>query len=142
MNFALWVVQGLLALAFTAAGVIKLTQPKDAMREKMPFVDDFGTGAIRLIGRLEVLGATVFPSGRGGGETQKMKGIRRSRAGRALSRIRRRNGAKSGRYFARCRPISEDARGQVVRGGDSIDGPSRGSDGPHNRRGVGVCPLW
>jgi hypothetical protein len=63
MSIALWVVQGLLALAFTAAGVMKLTQPKDAMREKMPFVDDFGTGAIRLIGHLEVLGATVFPSG-------------------------------------------------------------------------------
>jgi uncharacterized membrane protein len=57
MNIALWIVQILLALAFTAAGVMKLTQPKDAMREKMPFVDDFGSGAIRLIGLLEVLGA-------------------------------------------------------------------------------------
>ena len=57
MNIALWIVQILLALAFTAAGVMKLTQPKDAMREKMPFVDDFSAGAIRLIGLLEVLGA-------------------------------------------------------------------------------------
>ncbi|MEO0559341.1 MAG: DoxX family protein [Bacteroidota bacterium] len=57
MNVALWIVQGLVALAFAAAGVMKLTQSKDAMRDKMPFVDDFSDGAIRLIGLLEVLGA-------------------------------------------------------------------------------------
>jgi hypothetical protein len=32
---------------------MKPTQPKDAMREKMPFVDEFSAGSIRL---LEVLG--------------------------------------------------------------------------------------
>ena len=57
MNIILWIAQGLLALAFTAAGLMKLTQPIDAMREKMPFVDDLGVGAIRLIGLLELLGA-------------------------------------------------------------------------------------
>ncbi len=57
MNIILWILQALLAIAFLAAGVMKLTQSKDAMRDKMPFVDDVSLGTVRLIGLLEVLGA-------------------------------------------------------------------------------------
>ncbi|MEM1116011.1 MAG: DoxX family protein [Bacteroidota bacterium] len=57
MNIALWIVQVLLALAFAGAGALKLTQPKDALREKTPYVDDFSASTIRGIGLLEVLGA-------------------------------------------------------------------------------------
>lgn len=67
MNIALWIVQALLALAFAAAGVMKLAQPMDAIRERLPYVDDFNAGTIRLIGLLELLGAVglVLPWGLG-----------------------------------------------------------------------------
>ena len=35
MNVLLWIAQGLLALAFIMAGVIKLTKPKNELREKL-----------------------------------------------------------------------------------------------------------
>ena len=58
MNIALWIVQGLLAVAFIMAGFMKSTQPKDEIREKgMAYVDDFSQGQMRTIGILEVLGS-------------------------------------------------------------------------------------
>lgn len=58
MNVVLWIVAGLLALAFLLAGGTKLTQPKEALAEKgMGWTEDFGPGAIKAIGALEVLGA-------------------------------------------------------------------------------------
>ena len=57
MNIALWIVQGLLAVAFLLAGGMKLTQPKEKLRENMGWVEDFAPNTIRLIGLLEVLGA-------------------------------------------------------------------------------------
>ena len=58
MNNALWIVAGLLAFVFVMAGFMKVSQPKETLKEKgMGFVDDFSAGQVRLIGILEVLGA-------------------------------------------------------------------------------------
>lgn len=58
MNIALWIAASLLALAFLAAGLGKLTTPKDKLAEKgMAYVEDFSEGQIKAIGALEVLGA-------------------------------------------------------------------------------------
>ena len=57
MNIALWIAAGLLAVAFLAAGLTKLTQPKEKLAPRMPWVEDFGSGAVKAIGAAEVLGA-------------------------------------------------------------------------------------
>ena len=57
MDTALWIVQGLLAVAFGMAGMMKMTQPREKMQEKMAFVEDFSDNQMRGIGLLEVLGA-------------------------------------------------------------------------------------
>lgn len=70
MNIVLWIVQGLLAVAFLMAGGMKLMQPKEKLAEKMAWVEDFSQNTIRGIGILEILGAiglilpwalTIFP---------------------------------------------------------------------------------
>ncbi|TMR90423.1 DoxX family protein [Nonomuraea basaltis] len=58
MNVALWVVAALLALAFLAAGAMKLAQPKEKLAASgMGWTEDFSSGAVKGIGALEVLGA-------------------------------------------------------------------------------------
>jgi len=57
MNVALWVVQGLLALAFLMVGGMKVMQPKEKMAEKMAWVNDFSANTVKGIGVLEILGA-------------------------------------------------------------------------------------
>lgn len=57
MNIALWVAQILLALAFGTAGVMKTTQPRDTLQEKLPWVQDFSTSTVRFIGSVELLAA-------------------------------------------------------------------------------------
>ena len=57
MNVVTWVLQILLALAFLAAGVTKLTQPKEKLRARMAWTDDFSANAVKGIGAAEVLGA-------------------------------------------------------------------------------------
>lgn len=57
MNIALWIVAGLLALVFLAAGAMKLTRPKEVLRDQMSWVDDFSQAQVRGIGALELLGA-------------------------------------------------------------------------------------
>jgi len=57
MNTALWIVQGLLALVFLMAGVMKATQPKEKLAGNMAWVEDFSAGQVRLIGILEILAA-------------------------------------------------------------------------------------
>ena len=57
-NTIIWIVQGLTALAFFGAGMMKLTQPKDKLFEKgMVYVEDFSAGQVKTIGALEVAGA-------------------------------------------------------------------------------------
>ena len=53
MTYALWIVQGLLALLFLFAGGMKLVLPIEALTEQMPLPGLF----VRFIGVAEVLGA-------------------------------------------------------------------------------------
>lgn len=58
MNVALWVIAGVLAAVFLAAGVTKLGQPKKRLADSgMAWVEDFSPGTVKLIAGLEVLGA-------------------------------------------------------------------------------------
>lgn len=57
MNVFLWILQALLAAFFLAAGGTKLSQPKDKLRPRMGWVDQFSAGTVKLIGGAEVLGA-------------------------------------------------------------------------------------
>jgi len=57
MNIALWMVAGLLAVAFLASGAMKLTQPKQKLASRFGWVEDFSAGAVKAIGTLEVLAA-------------------------------------------------------------------------------------
>jgi DoxX-like protein len=53
MTYALWIVQGLLALLFLFAGGMKLVQPLEVLTEQMALPGLF----VRFIGVAEVLGA-------------------------------------------------------------------------------------
>jgi hypothetical protein len=53
MTYALWIVQGLLALLFLFAGGIKLVLPLEALTEQTPLPGWF----VRFLGVAEVLGA-------------------------------------------------------------------------------------
>jgi uncharacterized membrane protein YphA (DoxX/SURF4 family) len=58
MNIALWIIAGLLAVAFLASGVMKLVQPKEKLvASGMGFAEDYSVGAVKAIGVLEVLAA-------------------------------------------------------------------------------------
>jgi len=59
VNVVLWIIAGLLAVAFLGAGAMKLTQSKEklAASGNMGWVEDFSPGTIKLIGALEVLAA-------------------------------------------------------------------------------------
>lgn len=58
MNIALWIVAGLLAAVFAAAGLMKLVQPKEKLvASGLGWAEDFGDGAVKGIGALEVLAA-------------------------------------------------------------------------------------
>lgn len=58
MTIAYWIVAGLAALAFVAAGSFKLTQSKEQLKTKgMAWTDDYSANAIKGIAAAEVLGA-------------------------------------------------------------------------------------
>lgn len=57
MSIFLWVLQIALAALFLMAGLTKLTQPKDKLRARMAWVDDFSGNTVKVIAALEVLGA-------------------------------------------------------------------------------------
>ncbi|HEX2177414.1 MAG TPA: DoxX family protein [Nocardioidaceae bacterium] len=58
MNVFLWILAGVLALAFLAAGAMKLAQPKDKLAAAgMGWTEDFSAGVVKGIGALEVLAA-------------------------------------------------------------------------------------
>ena len=56
MHVVIWVLQILLALAFVAAGLTKLTQPRQKLATTMGWVEDFSDPGVRAIGALELLG--------------------------------------------------------------------------------------
>ena len=57
MNIVLWIIAGLLALAFLGAGLMKLSQPKEKLEARMGYVKDLSAGTVKTIGALEVLAA-------------------------------------------------------------------------------------
>ncbi len=58
MLIAYWIVAGLAALVFLAAGLMKLAKPRPALQASgMGWVEDFSDGSVKLIGLAEVLGA-------------------------------------------------------------------------------------
>ena len=58
MNITLWIIAGVLAAAFLAAGAMKLAQPKEKLAASgMGWTDDVSPGMIKTIGLLEVLAA-------------------------------------------------------------------------------------
>jgi uncharacterized membrane protein YphA (DoxX/SURF4 family) len=57
MNIAVWIIQGILALMFLMAGIMKSTQPKDKLVKSLPWVNDFSLQTVRFIGISELLGA-------------------------------------------------------------------------------------
>ncbi len=57
MNTFLWIVQGMLAAVFMMTGIMKLVQKKEAMADKMGFVEDFSQIQVNGIGVLELMGA-------------------------------------------------------------------------------------
>jgi uncharacterized membrane protein YphA (DoxX/SURF4 family) len=58
MNIALWVVAGVLAVAFLAAGLMKLLKPKEELvKSGLAWAGDFSPGMVRAIGALEILAA-------------------------------------------------------------------------------------
>jgi len=67
MNVVLWILQAVLAAAFLGAGLMKLSQPKDKLKEKMGWVEDFSDNAVKGIGAAEVLGAIglILPAATG-----------------------------------------------------------------------------
>ena len=67
MNIALWIVAGILALAFLAAGLMKVSQPKEKLAASMGWVDDFSPGTVKFIGTMEILGAIglILPAATG-----------------------------------------------------------------------------
>jgi uncharacterized membrane protein YphA (DoxX/SURF4 family) len=67
MKYVLWGVQILLALAFLASGMLKLTQPYDALAAQMAWVGAVPPWLVLFIGVAEVLGAVglVLPAATG-----------------------------------------------------------------------------
>jgi uncharacterized membrane protein YphA (DoxX/SURF4 family) len=66
MNILLWTLAGVLAALVLAAGLSKLTQPKEKLTESpnMAWAEDFSPGMLNTIGTLEVLAAVglVLPA--------------------------------------------------------------------------------
>ena len=57
MNIALWIAAGILAVAFLAAGGLKVSTPRAKLQERMAWVEDFTDGQVKAIGAVELLGA-------------------------------------------------------------------------------------
>ena len=59
MNLALWIIAGLLAAAFAAGGIGKLTIPKDkiAVMPGGAWVEDFSVGTVKALGAVDLLAA-------------------------------------------------------------------------------------
>ncbi|MFE1320374.1 DoxX family protein [Kitasatospora phosalacinea] len=58
MNITLWIVASVLALAFLASGLMKLSQPREKLvASGMGWAEDVAPGAIKALGATQVLGA-------------------------------------------------------------------------------------
>jgi uncharacterized membrane protein YphA (DoxX/SURF4 family) len=57
MVIVLWVVQGVLALAFLLSGILKGFTPLEGLKKNMAWIGNVPAGLVRLIGIAELLGA-------------------------------------------------------------------------------------
>lgn len=57
MNMALWIVQILLALVFGLTGMMKVTQIKEKLVQRMKWVNETAPNTVKAIGAVEILGA-------------------------------------------------------------------------------------
>jgi hypothetical protein len=58
MNVVLWIVAGVLAAFYLAAGLTKLSQPREKLAAgQMGWAEDFSDGGVKGIGAVELLGA-------------------------------------------------------------------------------------
>ena len=57
MSVVLWIVQGLLALAFLLAGFVKTFMPLERLKQTMAWINNAPPGLVRFIGIVEILGA-------------------------------------------------------------------------------------
>ncbi|MBM0279802.1 DoxX family protein [Micromonospora tarensis] len=57
MNLVLWIIQILLAVIFAGAGLAKLTQPKEKLRDRMKWIDPVPLSQVKALGFVELLGA-------------------------------------------------------------------------------------
>lgn len=57
MDVFLWIVQGLLAVAFLMAGMMKIARSKSQLASNMGWVEEYSDNAIKGIGAAEVLAA-------------------------------------------------------------------------------------
>ena len=59
MNIALWIVQGLLALAYLAAGGLKVVRSREALvaSGRFDWMKDTSDAGVKAVGAVEVLGA-------------------------------------------------------------------------------------
>lgn len=57
MTIALWIINIVLALAFLASGIAKVSQPKTRLAGMMGWVEDFRAPSVKLIGTAEIIGA-------------------------------------------------------------------------------------
>jgi uncharacterized membrane protein len=57
MDIALWIGAGILAAAFLMAGMMKIITPHEKLKAQMPWVEDFPSSRVKLIGLVEVLGS-------------------------------------------------------------------------------------
>jgi hypothetical protein len=59
VNIALWIVQGLLALAYLAAGSIKVARPREQLvaSGRFDWMKDTSDAGVKAVGAVEVLGA-------------------------------------------------------------------------------------
>jgi uncharacterized membrane protein YphA (DoxX/SURF4 family) len=67
MTVFLWILQAALAAMFAMAGVMKSTQRKEKLADKLPWVEDFSANTVRFIGVVELLGALglILPAATG-----------------------------------------------------------------------------
>ncbi len=56
MGFALWILQFILAIAFCAAGLMKILRPKEELLERMNWVRQVTPRGLKLVGFVELLG--------------------------------------------------------------------------------------
>ncbi len=58
MNVVLWIIAALLAAAFLASGLMKLSRPREKLVSSgLAWAEDFSGGMVKVIGLLEVLAA-------------------------------------------------------------------------------------